>query len=173
MNIIIYGPQGSGKSTQAQLLAEKLKVPHIQTGEIYRQISQEDNVLGKKVKKLLDAGDLIDDETTYTIVDRYLIDVKKGFIIDGFPRTLVQAQRGPFSVDKVFYLKLDDQECVTRLLGRGRYDDTAEIINQRLKLYHQQTQPILDYYRELGKLVEIDGSGTIEEVHNLILDALK
>lgn len=168
MNIILMGVQGSGKSTQAELLAKDLNLPHIETGAIYRSIAGEPTVLGQKVKQILDVGDLIDDETTFQVVDKYLNEIKGGFILDGFPRTLIQAQRELFPVDKVFYLKLTDEEATKRLLLRARGDDTPEIIAERLRLYHEQTEPILDYYRKQNKLKEIDGSGTIEEVHDLI-----
>lgn len=173
MNIIIMGPQGSGKSTQGDLLAERLGIPHIQTGEIYRQIAQQDSELGRKVKAVLDVGGLIDDQVTFEVVDKHLAEIKSGFIIDGFPRTLVQAQRELFPVDKVIYIRLTDEEAIKRLLLRKRKDDTPEIIAERLKLYHQQTEPILDYYRKQGKLAEVDGSGTIEEVSTLINQSLQ
>lgn len=166
------GPQGSGKSTQAALLAQKLTIPHVSTGDIYRAISQEDTDLGHKVKGMLDRGELIDDETTFRVVDRHLGAIQGGFIIDGFPRTLVQAQREAFLVDKVIYLKLSDEEATKRLLARGRADDTPELIAERLKLYHQLTEPILSYYRQQNKLAEVDGTASIEEVHQLVLRAL-
>ncbi len=176
MNIILMGPVGSGKTTQADILSKKLGLPHIQTGEIYRKIATEDSSTGKKIKMILDAGDLIDDENTFEIIDKHLKEITGGFVIDGFPRTLVQAQREVFYVDKVFYIKISDEEALKRLLLRKREDDTPEIIAERLKVYHEETEPILDYYRNQGKLVEIDGSGTIEEVTaliNKIFDAKK
>jgi len=172
MNIIVMGPQGSGKSTQAELLAEKLGVAHIQTGEIYRKIAREDTPLGKKIKQVLDNGQLVDDETTLNVVDRYIAEVKSGFVLDGFPRTLVQAERELFPVDKVIYLGLSDAEASKRLLLRSRIDDTEELIARRLALYHQTTEPILDFYRKQGKLVEVDGSLSIDQIHQDITSRL-
>lgn len=172
MNIIFMGPQGSGKTTQAEILADKLKLPFIGTGDIYRQVAGLDTELGKRVKAILDKGDLVDDETTFKVVDSHLSEIKSGFILDGFPRTLAQAQRELFPVDKVIYIKLTDDTAVKRLAARGRSDDTPEVIGERLRLYHEETEPILDYYRKQGKLLEVDGSGTIEEVEKLIWEAL-
>lgn len=166
------GPVGSGKTTQAEILSKKLGLPHIQTGEIYRKIAQENSPLGQKIKTILDAGDLIDDETTFEVVDKHLKELKSDFVLDGFPRTLVQAQKELFPVSKVVYIKVPDGETRKRLLLRGRSDDTPEIIQERLKVYHQETEPILDLYRLQGKLVEVDGSGTIEEVAALINKSL-
>lgn len=168
MKIILMGVPGSGKTTQAELLAKDLNLPHIETGAVYRSIANEPTVLGEKVKKILGTGDLIDDETTFQVVDKYINEIKGGFILDGFPRTLVQAQRELFFIDKVFYIKLTDEEATKRLLLRARAGETPEIIQERLTVYHQETEPILNYYRGQKKLMEIDGSGTIEEVHDLI-----
>ena len=168
MNIILMGPVGSGKTTQADILSKKLSLPHIQTGEIYRKIATENSDIGKKIKTILDAGDLIDDETTFEVIDKHLKEITGGFVIDGFPRTLVQAKREVFCVDKVFYIKISDEEALKRLLLRKREDDTSEVIVERLKVYHQETEPILDYYKNQGKLIEIDGSGSIEEVYDRI-----
>ncbi len=172
MNIIVMGPPGSGKTTQAKLLAKKLDVPNISTGDIYRVVAKENSELGRKVKAVMDSGELLDDQTTFQIIDRHLGEIKGGFVIDGFPRTLIQAQRNVFAVDKVFYLRLDDGQAVKRLLLRQRNDDTSEIISERLRLYHQDTEPILNYYRTQDKLVETDGGKTVEEVYQLILQAL-
>ncbi len=168
MNILVMGPQGSGKTTQAELLANKLNFPHIETGNIYREIAKQDSPIGRKIKEVMEKGGLVDDESTFQIVDRHLAEIKGGFVLDGFPRTLTQAQRELFPIDKVFYINLSDEEAINRLLKRGRADDKIETIKNRLKLFHERTQPILNYYRDLGKLVEIDGSGTPDEVFKQI-----
>lgn len=158
------GPQGSGKSTQATILAQKLHLPHIETGEIYRHLENTDSPAGRKIKAALDKGGLVDDETTFEIIDQHLSEMKDGFVIDGFPRTLTQAQRDLFPIDAVIFLRLSNEEATKRLLLRGRADDTPELISERLKLYHEQTEPILSYYKERQKLVEINGEKTIEEI---------
>lgn len=160
MNIVIMGPQGSGKSTQAELLANKLNLPHIETGNVYREQARENS----EIRSVLEKGGLIDDKTTFEVVDRHLAKLKGGFVLDGFPRTLVQAQRELILIDKVVYINLSDKEAIGRLLKRGRSDDKIETIKERLRLFHERTEPILDYYRSQGKLLEVDGSGTIEEV---------
>lgn len=171
------GKPGSGKSTQAKLLAQQLGLPYIKTGNIYRRLAEENSPLGHKVKATIEKGDLVDDETTFEVVDKYLKTISTGFIIDGFPRTLVQAQREVFPVDKVINIDIPDSEAQNRLLKRAqtenRADDTAEVIEERLKVYHQATEPILNYYQNNAKLSNIDGRGSIEEVQLLIAQSLK
>lgn len=169
MNILVMGPQGSGKTTQAELLAKKLGLPHIETGNVYREIAKLDSPVGQKIRAVLERGGLVDDQLTFEIVDRHLADIKGGFVLDGFPRTLTQAKRELFPIDKVFYINLSDEEAVSRLLKRGREDDKSETISKRLELFHERTEPILDYYRQRGKLVDIDGSGTPDEVFKQII----
>lgn len=158
------GPQGSGKSTQAAILAEKLGLPHIETGKIYRALENSDSPLGRKIKAVLDHGDLVDDQTTFEIIDQHLSEMKNGFVIDGFPRTLAQASRDLFPIDAVIFLRLGNEEATKRLLLRNREDDTPELIAERLRHYHQETEPILDYYNQKQKLIEINGEKTIEEI---------
>lgn len=166
MKILLIGPQGSGKSTQADLLAHYLKVPKITIGDIFRKIAEEDSELGKKVRDILNQGHLVDDQITSEIVKERLShsDYKEGFIVDGYPRTLEQARLFDPNFDKVFYLKLKEEAVMERLLKRGREDDTEELINKRLELYCEQTQPLLDDYKNKGILVEIDGTGSVEKV---------
>ena len=161
MNIVLLGPQGSGKSTQGDLLAEKLGISHISTGEIFRISSD------PKIKDLLARGQLIDDETTYDIVKQSIAGLR-GFILDGFPRNLAQAQKEDFPVDRVINIVLTDEEAIKRLMLRKREDDTLELITERLRIYHELTEPVLDFYRKRGVLKDIDGSGTIEEVQKSI-----
>ena len=166
MKILLIGPQGSGKSTQADLIADYLKVPKITVGDIFRKIAQGENDLGKRIGEILKEGQLVDDLTTSQIVKKRLeeSDCQNGFILDGYPRTLEQAEIFDPGFDKVIYLKLDRAKVLERLLKRGREDDTGQLIKTRLDLYYNQTQPLLDYYKNLGKLVEIDGAGSIAEV---------
>ena len=170
MKILLIGPQGSGKSTQADLLAQYLNVPKISTGDIFRKLREEDSEEGKRIKQILDSGQLVDDQTTSELVKKRLseADVQQGFIIDGYPRTVEQLNLFDPQFDKVVYLKVADEEVVKRLLLRGREDDTEELIKTRLDLYNQHTQPILDYYKNQGILVEVDGTGDIQRIQDEI-----
>lgn len=175
MNIIFLGPQGSGKSTQAKLLAEYLGVPLFDTGGFYRKKREENSPLGRKIKKIIDAGNLVPDEITIKLVNEEFKKpkYKNGVVIDGVPRTLRQAEELSIRPHKVFYLKVSDEEGVKRLLKRGRHDDTPEAIQRRLELYHAVTEPILGYYREKGLLEEIDGERSIEEIAQDIREHVK
>lgn len=175
MNLIVMGPQGSGKSTQAELLAKKLNLPHLQTGKLYRRIAREKSQLGRKVKEFLYKGHLVPDKEHNELLEK---EVKKpayknGFVLDGSPRTLNQAKTQPFKASKVFYLDVSDEENIKRLVKRGRKDDTPELIAERLRIYHQETEPVLDYYRKKGILEKVDGERPIEPIHQDIMKRLK
>jgi len=174
MKLLLIGPQGSGKSTQAKLLSEYLKMPYLSTGEIFRSLASQDTEEGKRIKGILDQGKLVDDATTTGLVESRLREpsYQNGFILDGYPRTKEQARLFDPGFDKVFYLKLRDETIMDRLLTRGRFDDTKELIQTRLNLYHQQTQPLLDHYKMAGILIEVDGERSIEEVQGALRNAL-
>ena len=166
--ILLIGPQGSGKSTQAKLLAESLNIPLISTGDIYRQLQSVDEI----IRKILNEGRLVDDQTTSRIVKERLSkdDCQMGFIMDGYPRTVEQLKLFDPSFDKVFYLDVSEGEVIKRLMARGRTDDTDELIGRRLDLYYKQTAPLLDYYKKAGILVNIDGKGDVEKVKQDLRD---
>ncbi|NPB04406.1 MAG: adenylate kinase [Thermotogae bacterium] len=182
IKVVFLGPPGAGKGTQALKIAEKFGVPHISTGDILRAAVKEGTELGKLAKSYMDKGELVPDEVIIGIIKERLSqpDVKeRGFILDGFPRTLKQAEaldqmlkELSMPLDRVIYLNVDDEEIVKRLLARGRADDTEEIIRNRLKVYRDQTAPLINYYREKGLLVEIYGVGEIEEITKKIEQAL-
>lgn len=174
MRILLIGPQGSGKSTQAQALAMLLNIPKISTGDILREIAKEDSEEARKIRQIQNEGKLVDDATIAKIVEERLKedDAVSGFILDGYPRNLSQKDLFEPVFDKVIYLKVPDEELMQRLLKRGRADDTPESIKMRLDLYNRQTQPLLAYYRNLGILVEIDGLGSIEEIQDEIKKSL-
>lgn len=167
MKILFVGPQGSGKSTQGKLLARFLGLPYVSTGDMFRG-------LGGEIKQILDQGKLIDDQTTSKIVEEKLKgeEYRNGFIFDGYPRTIEQIKLFDPGFDKVIYLFLSDAEAIKRLLARGREDDTEDAIIERLRNYHLQTDPVLDYYRQKGTLQKIDGLGSIEEIRRRIRDAI-
>jgi adenylate kinase len=166
MNIVVLGPQGSGKSTQADLLSARINLPHVSTGAIFRELEKLPSELGQRIKSQYSTGGLISDEDTFAVLTQILSDPKnsQGLIIDGFPRNLYQAQNSPIKFDHAIYLKISDETAVKRLLNRQREDDTLEMIQERLRVYHSQTEPILNYYRGLGILIEIDGEPTQEEI---------
>ncbi|OGG15236.1 hypothetical protein A2875_02100 [Candidatus Gottesmanbacteria bacterium RIFCSPHIGHO2_01_FULL_46_14] len=175
MKIILMGIQGSGKSTQGSLLSEKLGIPYLSSGHIFRDIAKEVTPWGRYVKETLNAGYLISDEKTVPIIEEYLSkpEYTKGYILDGFPRTVPQAEEFRNNVDKVFYLKVSDKEALWRLSDRldegVREDNTLQAIRKRIKLFHDLTEPVLDYYRKLNRLIEVDGEKSIEEVFSEIV----
>lgn len=166
MKILLVGPQGSGKSTQAKLLSEHLKIPVISTGDIFRQLSTDQSEIAIKVKQVLAEGKLVDDQMTSEIVKERLAkeDCGNGFILDGYPRNIAQINLFDPGFDKVLYFKLGHDKSIDRLINRGREDDTKESIETRLNIYYQQTEPILEYYENKGNLIEIDAALSIEEV---------
>jgi len=178
MKIVLIAIQGGGKSTQGNLLSAKLKVPYLSTGHIFRELAKEHNPLGRYIKETMSAGYLIPDDKTIEIVDEYLArpEYQTGYILDGFPRTLVQAEAFKEPIDIVIYLKVSDEEALHRLMIKngqeGRPDNTAAAIQKRIESFHRFTEPVLDYYRKKGMLREVDGEKTIEEIHQEIMDSL-
>ena len=175
MKILLIGPQGSGKSTQAKMLGEFLNIPVISTGDIFRNLIQENSDIGRMLNGILTEGRLVDDQTTCKIVKERLSqpDYRQGFIADGYPRTVEQVQIFDPKFDKVFHLDVPEEEVIKRLLARAREDDTEELIKTRLDLYNRQTEPLLDYYQNMGILTEIDGIGSVEDIQQRIRDSLK
>lgn len=179
MNIVLIGPPGSGKGTQAELLGKELGVPVLNVGDLLFFRSQEEDAVGRKIKELQETGGMVDDKTTIKIVEEHIRGsyYKKGFVLDGFPRRLTQAKVLKIKLDRVIYLRVGDDVNMKRLLKRakeeGRKDDKPEIIKKRLKLYHQETEPVLDYYRKQGILEEVDGEQPIEVIFEDIFSRLK
>lgn len=174
MKIILIGLPGAGKSTQGNLLSEKLGIPYLSTGHIFREIAKEKTPIGKRIKLIMNAGLLISDTKTLEIVSEYLArpEYEKGYILDGFPRTLKQAQKFTNGIDQVLYLKVSDKEILWRLAYRDsgdREDDTLKAIRKRIEVFHKFTQPVLDYYNRKKQLVEIDGEKEPDEILKYIL----
>jgi adenylate kinase len=184
-NLILFGPPGSGKGTQSVRIAEKYHLVHISTGDIFRREIRNQTALGLKVQGIIEKGELVPDELLVDILRSALQQAGKpaGFVFDGFPRTIRQAgdldkllaETGE-KVTRVLALDVDEEEIVTRLLKRaqaeGRKDDTEEVIRNRMKVYHAQTHPLMDYYRRQGKFQSIHGVGSIDDILNTICEAI-
>jgi adenylate kinase len=178
MKIILIGIQGAGKSTQGNLLREELNIPYLSTGHIFREMAKEKTSLGRYIKEIMNAGFLIPDDKTVEIVSEYLKkpEYEKGYILDGFPRTLEQVKLFENGVDRVILLKVSDREALWRLSyrnGEDRQDETLAAIRKRIELFNTLTKPVLDYYQKKGILVEIDGEKSIEDIRKEILEKIK
>ncbi|MEZ4278141.1 MAG: adenylate kinase [Myxococcota bacterium] len=184
--IVLLGPPGAGKGTQATAIVEAKGVPHISTGDMLRAAVKAGTPIGKKAKAVMDAGELVSDEIVIGIAEERLgqADAKNGFLLDGFPRTLAQAEALERLLEKLgtpldccLALTVDNEAVVQRLLKRaqieGRADDNEATIRERMRVYDSQTAPLLGFYRERRKLVEVSGMGTIESVGQRIREALE
>lgn len=177
MKIVLIGIPGAGKSTQGNLLSRQLKIPYLSTGHIFRQIAKEKTSLGSYVKQVMHSGMLIPDDKTIEIVGDYLSrrEYRRGYILDGFPRTVKQAKQFEEGVDNVFYLEIPDKEALWRLAYRnhsGRDDDTLDAIRKRIEVFHHFTDPVIQYYDKSGKLTVLNGTTSIKEVNEEILKSV-
>ncbi len=213
MRLVLLGPPGSGKGTQAQKLVERYQIPQISTGDLFRSAVKNETELGKKAKEYMERGELVPDEIVVGMVEERLKedDCQKGFILDGFPRTIAQAQaldklleKKGEKLDAVIEISVPDEEVIKRLSGRRtcskcgamyhiefnppkvegkcdkcggdlyqRDDDKEEVIKSRLKVYHSQTAPLVEYYEKKGLLKKINGVGKIDEIFQEIVNALE
>ncbi|MDH5767253.1 MAG: adenylate kinase [Gammaproteobacteria bacterium] len=185
MILIFMGPPGAGKGTQAIKVSARLGIPQISTGDILREAMKNGSELGKKARSFIDSGELVPDEVVTGIISNRINneDAAGGFLLDGFPRTVEQADAlnvmldsSGLSIDHVINLEVPDDTVRERLLKRAeienRSDDTKEVITKRLENYHQQTQPLVEYYKAKEKLLAIDGNGSLDEVNLRINSAL-
>jgi adenylate kinase len=185
MRVILMGPPGAGKGTQARFIADRLGVPAISTGDIFRANVAEGTPLGVEAERYMDAGDYVPDEVTNAMVrDRVAEeDARDGFLLDGYPRTVAQVEElddmlgaTGNAVDAVIVLTVDDEVLVQRLLNRahtdGRADDTEDVIRRRQEVYTEQTAPLLAVYEKRGLLFKVDGMGEVDQVTARVFDAL-
>lgn len=177
MKIILIGIQGSGKSTQGNLLSQKLNVPYLSTGHIFRELAKEKTAIGRYIKETINAGFLIPDEKTLPIVADYLsrAEYQNGYILDGFPRTVTQAEEFKEQINHVFYLNVSDKEALWRLSYREdeREDETLLALRKRIELFHKFTKPVLEFYQQKGILHEINGEKEIDQIHSEILEKIE
>ncbi len=177
MKLVLIGIQGAGKSTQGNMLSEELGIPYLSSGHIFRQMAKEKTQLGRWLKETLNAGILIPDKETLEIIFEYLKkpEYAKGYILDGFPRTVPQAEAFEKGVEKVVFIDVSDREALWRISGRvsDREDETLQAIRKRIQLFHEHTEPVIDFYRDRGMLVQVDGEKSVEEVFAEIMKKLK
>lgn len=185
MRIVLLGPPGSGKGTQAALLNKALGVPHISTGDLLRAAVAAGTSLGRQAKAAMDAGELVSDELMLGLIEERMgaDDVAAGYILDGYPRNLAQARalddvlgRIEMPVDNALSLVVDEEQIVARLAKRseeeGRSDDAEQVVRNRLEVYREQTAPVIGYYEEKGLLKAVDGVGSIETINQRLRSAL-
>jgi adenylate kinase len=178
--LVLVGPPGAGKGTQAITLSERLGIPHISTGDLFRAHVGEQTPLGQEAKRYMDSGELVPDSVTNEMVRERLTepDAKTGFLLDGFPRNTKQAEvlgqilaESELSLDAVIQLQVPEDVVVGRLLARGRADDGEEVIRRRQQIYMSETAPLLEYYADI--LITVDGVGEVDEVAARVLEALR
>lgn len=184
MKVILFGPPGAGKGTQATLIREHYGLAHLSTGDLFREAIRNETPLGKKVKSILDSGELVPDQTVVDLVAEEIAKPKydRGYILDGFPRTVAQAaafdllleEKGE-SIDAFLSLRVPEDELVRRILsrGEGRSDDTEEGVKKRLAVYHRETRPVRDHYSKRGVVYDIEGTGSVEEIFSRIRSVLE
>ena len=187
MNLILFGPPGAGKGTQAKILIDKFNIAQISTGDMLREEVSLNTDLGKTAKSIMDKGDLISDEIIISMIEKRIIktDCKNGFILDGFPRTLKQAKnldsllkKMNLNINKVIEINVDEDLLLKRIINRAsesksiRDDDNSNILKNRIIIYKKDTLPVLEYYKDLNKLTTVNGMQAIEKVSEDILKLL-
>ena len=187
MNLILFGPPGAGKGTQAKILINKFNIPQISTGDMLREEVRSKTDLGQAAKSIMDKGDLISDEIIISMIEKRIVkaDCKNGFILDGFPRTLKQAKnldnlltKLNLKINKVIEINVDEDLLLKRIINRAsesknkRYEDNSDILKNRIIVYKKDTLPVLEYYKNLNKLKTVNGMQVIEKVSEDILKLL-
>ena len=186
MNVILFGAPGAGKGTQAKILIEKFNLNQISTGDMLRDAVKNKSVLGKKVEKIMEKGDLVPDEIIFSIMaERLNENTKSGYIFDGFPRNISQAEKLNEMIEKInicidyiFHIDVNEDILIDRIKKRAsedsvsRKDDKSDILVERLKVYNLQTKPVLEFYASKKQLIVIDGMGSIDDVSHKILNKI-
>lgn len=177
MIVVFLGPPGSGKGTQAVLLAEKRSLQHLSTGDLLREALKSGSLLGKKAARYMNEGELVPDALVSGLVGERIVENSGGFLLDGYPRNVSQAKdlekiaaHAGQDLAAVILLDVPPVELVHRLAGRGRTDDTPATVHQRLNVYLAETAPLIDFYEAKGILFRVDGVGSIEEIHRRVMD---
>lgn len=177
MRIVLIGIQGAGKSTQGNMLSEALGVPYLSSGHIFREMAREKTKTGRWLKETLNTGSLIPDEMTIKIVSEYLEkpEYEKGFIVDGYPRTVPQAEVFSDGTEKAVFIDVSDKEALWRISGRvsDRDDETLQAIRKRIALFHELTQEVINFYQEKGNLIQVDGEQDVNTVFADIMKSIK
>ena len=176
MRLVLIGIQRAGKSTQGNFLSDKYDIPYLSSGHIFREMAKEKTKLGRWLKETMNAGALIPDDTTLEIILTYLEkpEYSKGYILDGFPRTVAQAEAFNGGVDAVVFLDVSDKEALWRIAGRvsDREDETVHAIRKRIELFHQVTEPVIQYYDKQGKVIKVAGEESMDDVFKSITKQL-
>ena len=178
MKLVLIGIQGAGKSTQGNMLSQELNIPYLSSGHVFREMAKEKTKLGRWLKETLNSGALVPDDTTLEVILTYLEkpEYSRGYILDGFPRTVVQAvafdKEG--GADKVILLDVSDKEALWRISGRvsDRDDETVQAIRKRIELFHTETEPVVDFYKDQGKAIRVNGELDVDEVFAEIMKHL-
>ncbi len=183
MRIILVGAPGSGKGTQAATLTNAFGIAHISSGDLFREEQERGTELGLLAKQYMERGELVPNEVTIKMILGRIErpDCAKGYILDGYPRNRDQADAldvalagaGAAGIDKIVYVKVSDEELLKRIAGRGRADDDEATARRRLNVYQEQTAPMIESYRAVGRLVEVNGEASIEQVGKNLVDVLK
>lgn len=176
MKVVLIGIQGAGKSTQGNMLSDKYHIPYLSSGHIFREMAKEKTKIGRYVKETINAGILMPDDMTIQVINEYLDrpEYANGYFLDGFPRTVPQAEAFGAGADYVVFIEVSNKEALWRISGRvaERQDETLQALRKRIELFFEKTMPVIEYYESKGKLIRVNGEVEIQEVFDQIVAAL-